>query len=235
MLHLTLCRPTALIKLKQSLLPYTLLSFGVFAWWRRQMETFSVLLAICAGNSPVPGEFPAAQRPVTRSFDVFFDLHPNKRLSKQWWGWWFEVLSCPLWRHCNGFTTFCSSNAFSIVLCCSVDGFVGKICHTDSSSSSNSSNGNGSGGGGGGSGSGSGGGGSGSYSCSSISISISISSSSSSSSSISKCHHTTPHWGRPQGIASFTQALNIHVYVCIQTRYQSWKSDINPRYIKLNF
>ena len=34
------------------------------------METFSVLLAICAGNSPVPGEFPA-QRPVTRSFGVF--------------------------------------------------------------------------------------------------------------------------------------------------------------------
>ena len=34
------------------------------------METFSALLAICAGNSPVPGEFPA-QRPVTRSFDVF--------------------------------------------------------------------------------------------------------------------------------------------------------------------
>ena len=35
------------------------------------METFSALLAICTGNSPVPGEFPA-QRPVTRSFDVFF-------------------------------------------------------------------------------------------------------------------------------------------------------------------
>ena len=33
------------------------------------METFSALLAICAGNSPVSGEFPA-QRPVTRSFDV---------------------------------------------------------------------------------------------------------------------------------------------------------------------
>ena len=42
------------------------------------METFSALLVICAGNSPVTGEFPA-QRPVTRSFDVFFDL----RLSKQ--------------------------------------------------------------------------------------------------------------------------------------------------------
>ena len=62
------------------------------------METFSALLAICAGNSPVPGEFPA-QRPVTRSFDVFFDLRLNKRLSKQSWGWWFETLSRPLWRH----------------------------------------------------------------------------------------------------------------------------------------
>ena len=45
------------------------------------MEAFSTLLAICAGNSPVPGEFPT-QRPVTRSFDVYFDLRPNKRLSK---------------------------------------------------------------------------------------------------------------------------------------------------------
>ena len=40
------------------------------------METFSALLAICAGNSPVPGEFPT-ERPVTRSFDVYFDLRPN--------------------------------------------------------------------------------------------------------------------------------------------------------------
>ena len=45
------------------------------------MEIFSVLLAICAGISPVPGDFPA-QRPVTRNFDVFFDLHPNKRLEQ---------------------------------------------------------------------------------------------------------------------------------------------------------
>ena len=64
------------------------------------METFSALLAICAGNSPVPGEFPA-QRPVTRSFDVFCDLRLNKRLSKQSWGWWFEALSPPFWRHHN--------------------------------------------------------------------------------------------------------------------------------------
>ena len=69
-------------------------------WWRHQMETFSALLAICAGNSPVPGEFPT-QRPVTRSFDVFFDLRLNKRLSKQSWGWWLETLSRPLWRHRN--------------------------------------------------------------------------------------------------------------------------------------
>ena len=46
------------------------------------METFSVLLEICAGNSPVSAEFPS-QRPLTRTFDVFFDLRPNKRLSKQ--------------------------------------------------------------------------------------------------------------------------------------------------------
>ena len=70
------------------------------SWWRHQMEAFSALLAICAGNSPVPGEFPA-QRPVTRSFDVFFDLRLNKRLCKQSWGWWFETLLCPLWRHNN--------------------------------------------------------------------------------------------------------------------------------------
>ena len=70
------------------------------SWWRHQMETFSALLAICAGNSPVPGEFPT-QRPVTRSFDVYFDLRPNKRLSKQWWGWWFETQSWSLWHHRN--------------------------------------------------------------------------------------------------------------------------------------
>ena len=77
--------------------------FSVLAmpWWRHQMETFSALLAICAGNSPVNGEFPG-QRPVTRSFDVFFELRLNKRLSKQSRGWWFETLSRPLWRHCNG-------------------------------------------------------------------------------------------------------------------------------------
>ena len=74
-------------------------------WWRHQMETFSALLALCAGNSPVTGEFPA-QRPVTRSFDAFFDLHLNKRLSKQPWGWWFETPSWSLWRQCSTMMLF---------------------------------------------------------------------------------------------------------------------------------
>ena len=40
------------------------------------METFSALLAICSGNSPVTAEFPS-QSPVTQSFDVFFYLCPK--------------------------------------------------------------------------------------------------------------------------------------------------------------
>ena len=46
------------------------------------METFSALLALCTGNSPVTGEFPS-QRPVMRSFDIFFDLRLNKRLRSE--------------------------------------------------------------------------------------------------------------------------------------------------------
>ena len=87
----------------------TFLHFRIVRWlsshalatcWRHQMEAFSALLALCAGISPVTGEFPA-QRPVTRSFDVFFDLGLSKRLSKQSWGWWLETPSHPLWRHSN--------------------------------------------------------------------------------------------------------------------------------------
>ena len=80
--------------------PFFISSHCGVPWWRHQMETFSALLDICAGNSPVPGEFPT-QRPVTRSFDVYFDLRPDKRLSKQSWGWWFETLLHSLWRHRN--------------------------------------------------------------------------------------------------------------------------------------
>ena len=76
-----------------------LLCFVLLAWWCYQMETFSALLALCAGNSPVTGEFPT-RRPVTQSFDFFFDLCLNKRFSTQSWGWWYETPSCSLW-HCN--------------------------------------------------------------------------------------------------------------------------------------
>ena len=60
---------------------------------------FRVTGHLC-GEFTGPGEFPT-QRPVTRSFDVFFDLRLNKRLSKQPWGYWFETPSRSLWRHCN--------------------------------------------------------------------------------------------------------------------------------------
>ena len=54
---------------------------------RHQMETFSTSLAICA----VTGEF-SAQRPVTLSFDAFFDPRLNKRLNIQSWNWWFDLV-----------------------------------------------------------------------------------------------------------------------------------------------
>ena len=60
---------------------------------------FSVIGHLC-GEFTGPRWIPAL-RPVTRSFAVFFDPHPNKRLSKQWRGWWFETLLCLSWRHRN--------------------------------------------------------------------------------------------------------------------------------------
>ena len=52
------------------------------SWWRHQIATFSALLALCEGNPPVTGGFPS-HSPVTRSFDVFFDVRLNKQLSRQ--------------------------------------------------------------------------------------------------------------------------------------------------------
>ena len=90
----------------------------IYTWWHHDLETLSYywpttassngnifrVTGLLCGNSPVTGEFPT-QRPAARSFDVFFDLHLYKRLSKQWWGWWFETPSRPLWRHCNAFVS----------------------------------------------------------------------------------------------------------------------------------
>ena len=79
--------------------------WGLFDFCKPMMTSsngniFRVTGHFCAGNSPEAGEFPA-QRPVTRSFDVFFDVCLNKRLKKQSRGWWFETLSRPLWRYRN--------------------------------------------------------------------------------------------------------------------------------------
>ena len=66
----------------------------------------SALLALCEGNSPITGEF-TSQRPVTRSFDVFFYLRLNKRLRKPSRHRWFETPLCSIWRHCNDITHIC--------------------------------------------------------------------------------------------------------------------------------
>ena len=74
-----------------------------FTWARKMTSSNKNIFRVtdlCAGNSPVTCEFPA-QRPVTRSFGVFFDLRLNKRLSKQSWGWWFETPLHSLWHHRN--------------------------------------------------------------------------------------------------------------------------------------
>ena len=69
-------------------------------WWRHQMESFSALLALCAGihrspvNSPHKGQWRGALM-----FSLICAL--NKRFSKQSWGWWFKTPLRSLWRHCN--------------------------------------------------------------------------------------------------------------------------------------
>ena len=68
------------------------------SWWRHQMVT---------------SEFPAR-------FHVFYDLHLNKRLSKQWWGWWFEKASRSLWRHCDDSNVLVSGRRqfHCVIWCC---------------------------------------------------------------------------------------------------------------------
>ena len=76
-------------------------------WWHHQMETFSTLLAFCAGISPVNSPHKGQWRGA-----LMFSL---KRLSKQWWGWWFEMPSHSLWCHCNDTLKF-QCNALDWVL-----------------------------------------------------------------------------------------------------------------------
>ena len=78
--------------------------FVIFMMTSSNGNIFCVTGPLC-GEFTGPGEFPT-QRPVTRSFDVFFDVRVIKRLSKHSRGWWFETLSHPLWRHRNVFLRF---------------------------------------------------------------------------------------------------------------------------------
>ena len=69
------------VKFEKSVPPLETAAFITYSWWRHQMETLSALLALCAGNSLVTGGEFLLQRPVMRSFDVFFHLRLNKRLA----------------------------------------------------------------------------------------------------------------------------------------------------------
>ena len=94
---------------------------GLYDWdavcldWRlstvlyHSMQPTDIMTSSNGNIFRVTGPFPS-QRPMTRSFDVFFDLRLNKRLSKQSWGWWFETPSGSIWRHCNElfFITVCN-------------------------------------------------------------------------------------------------------------------------------
>ena len=88
------------------------LQITIHTWWRHQMETVSALLALCAGNSPVTCEFPA-QRQETWSFDVFFVLRMNKRVSNQ-----FEAVD--LRRHCPACRTYEIATRFWVVVICPI-------------------------------------------------------------------------------------------------------------------
>ena len=95
--YVTACRAKKI----NNIIELTLSPVSQGAWWRKQMETSSALLALCVGNSPVTNEYPS-QRQVTRSVGVFFHLRLNKRLSKQSKRRLLELPSHPLWRHRNG-------------------------------------------------------------------------------------------------------------------------------------
>ena len=76
----------------------------------------SALLAFCAGNSLVTGEF-LAQRPVTRSYGGSFDLRLNKRLSKWSRRRWFVTPSRSLWRRCNDIGCVYRGSQMSLLWC----------------------------------------------------------------------------------------------------------------------
>ena len=88
-------------------------SIGTYGWLAyMNKEAFSTTFMLTSSNGsifrvtgPLWREFTwhwriPLPKPVTRGFDVFFDLHLKKRLSKQSRRRWFEMSSHSLWRHC---------------------------------------------------------------------------------------------------------------------------------------
>ena len=97
---------------------------GFSSQWYNNLDFDASLLSVwtnCWINTRLAGilltpcrSFPT-QRPVTRSFDFFFDLRLNKRLGKQSWRRLFETVSRSLWRHCNGYVCEASQGVASTV------------------------------------------------------------------------------------------------------------------------
>ena len=81
---------------------YTTTTVHEETWWHHQKgNIFRITDPLCGkfiGHRWIP-----PQRPVSRSFDVFFDLRLNKRFSKQSGRRWFETKSRSLWRHYNDY------------------------------------------------------------------------------------------------------------------------------------
>ena len=93
--------------------------------FKRNNAAFSVYMMTSSNGNilrvtgPLCGEF-TGHRWILRTkarkqkFDVFFDLHMKKRLSKQSWGWWFETQLRSLWCHCNAWTACNCQNHYHL-------------------------------------------------------------------------------------------------------------------------
>ena len=71
-----------------------------FSWWRHQMETFSAILALCAGTLPVQVDSPHKAQWRGALMVSFICTWINNWVKKTR-GWWFETPPWSLWRQCN--------------------------------------------------------------------------------------------------------------------------------------
>ena len=75
------------------------------SWWHHQMETFSALLALCAGNLPVAGAVNSPHKASDAELWCFLWSAAEQSFSTHWRRRWFETPSRSLWCHWNGSTT----------------------------------------------------------------------------------------------------------------------------------